>query len=44
MFTRIHLQNFRSFGDITLDLTAKNSKPRHLAVIYGENGAGKSNI
>lgn len=44
MFTRIRLQNFRSFGDITLDLTEKNGDPKNIAVIYGENGAGKSNI
>lgn len=44
MFTKIHLQNFRSFGDITLDLMGKNSEPRKLAVVFGENGAGKSNL
>ena len=44
MFTKIHLQNFRSFGDITFDLTEKNGKPKNLAVIYGENGSGKSNL
>ena len=44
MFTRIRLQNFRSFGDIVLDLTEKNGQPKNLAVIYGENGAGKSNL
>lgn len=44
MFTRIRLQNFRSFGDIILDLTEKNGQPKNLAVIYGENGAGKSNL
>lgn len=44
MFTKIHLQNFRSFGDITFDLTEKNGSPKNLAVIYGENGAGKSNL
>lgn len=44
MFTNVRLQNFRSFGDITLDLTAKNGNPKNLAVIYGENGAGKSNL
>ena len=44
MFTRICLQNFRSFGDIILDLTEKNGHPKNLAVIYGENGAGKSNL
>lgn len=44
MFTRIRLQNFRSFSDIILDLTEKSGQPKNLAVIYGENGAGKSNI
>ena len=44
MFTRIRLQNFRSFGDISFDLTEKNGQPKNLAVIYGENGAGKSNL
>lgn len=44
MFTNVRLQNFRSFGDIMLDLTAKNGNPKNLAVIYGENGAGKSNL
>ena len=44
MFTRVHLQNFRSFGDIILDLTEKSGQPKNLAVIYGENGAGKSNL
>ena len=44
MFTRIRLQNFRSFGDITLDLTEKSGTPKNIAVIYGENGAGKSNL
>ena len=44
MFTKIRLQNFRSFGDITLDLTEKSGTPKNIAVIYGENGAGKSNL
>lgn len=44
MFTRIRLQNFRSFGDIVLDLTEKSGQPKNLAVVYGENGAGKSNL
>ena len=44
MFTKVRLQNFRSFGDITLDLSGKNGNPKNLAVIFGENGAGKSNL
>ena len=44
MFTKIKLQNFRSFDQIELDLTFKNNIPKNLAFIYGENGAGKSNL
>lgn len=44
MFTKIRLQNFRSFGDITLDLVDKSGSPKNLSVIYGANGAGKSNL
>lgn len=44
MFTKIRLVNFRSFGDITFDLTQKKGKIKHFAAIYGENGMGKSNL
>lgn len=44
MFTRITLENFRSFDHIVFDLTEKGNVPKHLAVLYGENGAGKSNL
>lgn len=44
MFTKIRLQNFRSFGNIEFDLTQKNGSPKNLAIVYGENGAGKSNL
>lgn len=44
MFTRLHLENFRSFGDLTIDLSEKNGNAKKVAVIYGENGAGKSNL
>lgn len=44
MFTRIKLQNFRTFDDIEFDLATKSGKPKNLAIIYGENGAGKSNL
>lgn len=43
MFTKVHLKNFRSFGDLTIDLSEKNNA-KNIAVIYGENGAGKSNL
>ena len=44
MFTRIKLRNFRSFDSIEFDLTKKGNSPKNLAIIYGENGAGKSNL
>lgn len=44
MFTKIKLKNFRSFDRIELDLTQKGNEPKHLAILYGENGAGKSNL
>ena len=44
MFTKITLENFRSFDHIVFDLTEIGNVPKHLAVLYGENGAGKSNL
>ena len=44
MFTKITLENFRSFDHIVFDLREKGNVPKHLAVLYGENGAGKSNL
>lgn len=44
MFTKITLENFRSFDHVVFDLTEKGNVPKHLAVLYGENGAGKSNL
>ena len=44
MFTRVYLKNFRSFDEVELNLASKNGVPKKLAVIYGENGAGKSNL
>lgn len=44
MFTKIRLQNFRTFDNIEFDLTTKNNTPKKLAIIYGENGVGKSNL
>lgn len=44
MFTRVYLKNFRSFDEFELNLAGKNGVPKKLAVIYGENGAGKSNL
>lgn len=44
MFTYIHLKNFKSFGDVTLDLTDRHGKPKKMVLIYGANGVGKSNL
>ena len=44
MFTKVYLKNFRSFDEFELNLTRKNGIPKKLAIIYGENGAGKSNL
>ena len=44
MFTRINIRNFRSFDNIEFNLSKKGNIPKNLAIIYGENGAGKSNL
>lgn len=44
MFTKITLNNFRSFDNIVFDLTPKSTSETHLAIIYGANGSGKSNL
>ena len=44
MFTYVHLQNFKSFDDITFDLTDRYGNPKKMILIFGENGIGKSNL
>jgi AAA15 family ATPase/GTPase len=44
MFTKIRLQNFYSFNDITFDLSKASKDYKHLAIVYGENGSGKTNL
>lgn len=44
MLTFINLENFKSFKKIKFDLRGKQNKPKKIAFIYGENGAGKSNL
>lgn len=44
MFEYIRLKNFKSFGDVTFDLTDKTGNAKKLILIYGENGIGKSNL
>ena len=38
------LHNFKSFGDVTLDLNGKAQSIKSHAFIYGENGSGKSSL
>lgn len=44
MFTYLKLKNFLSFKNIEFDLTGRSHDPKHLAMVFGENGAGKSNL
>lgn len=44
MFKKIVLENYRSFTHIELDLTGRGRRIRPYALIYGENGSGKSNL
>lgn len=44
MFTKVTLKNFRSFDHLEFDLSSKKDTPKNLIMIYGENGAGKSNL
>lgn len=44
MFTSVKLKNFRSFKEISFNLCDKPDSPKHMAIVYGENGAGKSNL
>lgn len=44
MITKLRVTNFKSFTDIMIDFTDRNGNPKPLVLIYGENGAGKSNL
>lgn len=44
MLSYLELKNFKSFSDIKLDLQKAHGEPKKTALIYGENGAGKSNL
>ena len=44
MFTYLKLKNFKSFRDTEFDFRTTGGKPNNLIIIYGENGAGKSNL
>jgi len=43
MITALHLENYKSFKNLNLELK-KGNNPKKIVAIYGENGSGKSNI
>ena len=44
MLRFINLKNYRSFTDLSFDMTGKSGKPKSMIILYGENGAGKTNL
>lgn len=44
MFTYIKLKNYKSLVDFEVDLTSSKNNPKKMIIIYGENGAGKTNF
>lgn len=44
MLKRMELDNFRSFTHADLDLRGAAGVPKQYALIYGENGSGKTNL
>ena len=44
MLKKLILINYRCFGRLELDLTKKKDEAKKIAVIYGENGSGKTTI
>ncbi len=44
MFTYVKLKNYKSLVDFEVNLTSSKNNPKKMIIIYGENGAGKSNF
>lgn len=44
MFTNIRLKNYKSLVDFNISLLQKKGVAKKAAIIYGENGVGKSNF
>ena len=44
MFSYVHLENFKSFKNITFDFHKNKREAKKMIAIYGENGSGKSNF
>ena len=44
MFTSVYLRNYKTFTDNRIDLSTSGNKAKPMVLLYGENGAGKSNL
>lgn len=44
MFLNVRVKNFRSLSDFEFNLVEKKGQYKKLALIYGENGSGKTNV
>lgn len=44
MVSYVELQNFKSFSHVFFDLRGAHGIPKKMALLYGENGSGKSNL
>ncbi len=44
MIKKIHVKNFKSLSDVEFDLMKSKNKIKNLAIVYGENGSGKTNL
>lgn len=44
MFTKIHLENYKSLVNFDVNLEKSKTQTRHIMYIYGENGSGKTNF
>lgn len=44
MFSKIRMKNFYSFADVEFNLSQGTNNYKPLAIVYGENGSGKTNL
>ncbi len=44
MIKSIRLQRFKSFNDLEFRITGSKGSPQNIVLVYGENGAGKTNL
>lgn len=44
MFSKVKLRNYKSLVNLDVDFLLKKNTPKPIVIIYGENGAGKTNL